>query len=127
MHAHLKPGIGILITNDGAHTPESWAEATASGLVHITPDMPADRLVAAAQARKTTRDTLVEAFRNVTATTTTEAAESLASGAMSQITTAFAATPWAMSVEHPQIAAEMKAYITRNLLSAADVAAKVGT
>jgi len=124
MSDHLHSGFGFLVTHGGTHTAEAWAEATASGLVSIDPGMASDRLLAAAKLRATVVGILVAAFRRVHSGTSATEASAVSDECLAAMAEPFGASPWASSFEHPDIRREIGAYITRNLLTAADLALK---
>lgn len=114
--------IAILVTSGGTHSASTWAQAVTDGLLALDPQMPMHRRLAAIGLRRSLTALFHEAFQAMTPTTTFSDVETATDACMSQIGHLFASSPWALNVAHPEIKDQIRAFVRRNLLSAADLA-----
>jgi len=114
--------ITILATSNGAHSASTWAQTITDGLLALDPAMPMHRRLAAIALRRSLTALFYEAFQAMRPTSTFEDVEAVTAGCMGEIEKLFASTPWAFEASHPEIKDQFRAFIRRNLLSAADLA-----
>ncbi len=113
--------VGVLISNESlVHTPAAWAQVVTAGIINLDPNMPPERQALALRMKQRVQGVLEQCFHEVQAASSANEIKAIAHTAASRVRDIFVGTPWQVSIDHPQIAAEIEQHIVRNLMSAAD-------
>ena len=115
--------VRVLITNEGAHTAQTWANETARAIIDIDPAMPLARRVEALRLRTFLGSALLSIFNEVRADSSMAELQRIARQVREALVDEARGSPWQVNFEG--LADVIELTIWRNLHTAADIAVKM--